>query len=156
MYISMRYLHTFFSQRETVAFLMDVYVILCYVMLWYVFPMFALCAVCCTMSIWVFGAEGPRTPAYLRLVRHTVRFRLEVYWTRNQVGVRRKADGKNLFLVGGVSNLKVGILLANEAVSCLEFDCVEVPSLSCFTYAPLCEVLIVFRGCVAGGRTRER
>jgi hypothetical protein len=71
---------------------------------------------------------GPRTPANLRLVKHTDKFRLEVYWTRTQVGVRRKADGKNMFLVNGVSNLKVGILLANEAVSCLEFDWAQLPS----------------------------
>ena len=58
-----------------------------------------------------------RTPAHLRLVQHTDKFRLEVYWTRTQVGVRRKADGKNMFLANGVSNLKVGILLANDAVS---------------------------------------
>ncbi|CAE7501520.1 ttn-1 [Symbiodinium sp. CCMP2456] len=50
-----------------------------------------------------------------RLVRHGRNYRLELYWTRKTIGVREK-NGTQVWSMR-FSNMKVGVLVANEVVS---------------------------------------
>ena len=49
-----------------------------------------------------------------RLVRHGRNYKLELYWTRNVIGVRQK-NGPQVWSMS-FKNLKVGVLVANEVV----------------------------------------
>ena len=70
-----------------------------------------------------------RCAVWSRLIRNGTQHRVEVYWTRSCVSVRRKHDGPMVWSLT-LPNLKVGVMLANEIVSNLKLCCIPTALMS--------------------------
>ena len=51
-----------------------------------------------------------------RLIQHQANYRIEVYWTRSEVGVRNKLDGSSAYFTK-CDSLEAGIRLCNDVAS---------------------------------------